>query len=159
MNPIFATHTDILENQLKVWEPKLLNLPVDIIMNKRNGQNRNIKQILGHMVDSASNNTHRIVHLQYQSSPFTFPNYASNGNNDRWIGIQNYQDENWTNLVNLWKYSHLHLMHVIKNINDIHLEKEWIASADHTVTLRDMVIDYLPHFQLHLSEIDELIKK
>ena len=66
------------------WEPKLRTLSEPLIIVRKNKQNRNIKQILGHMIDSASNNTHRIVHMQYQPSPLYFPNYASNGNNDRW---------------------------------------------------------------------------
>jgi len=77
----------------ELWVPKLLGLSHNIITNRRNSQNRTIRQILGHMVDSASNNTHRIVHLQYQESPLRFPNYATHGNNDRWIAIQNYQHE------------------------------------------------------------------
>jgi uncharacterized damage-inducible protein DinB len=86
----FSNVTAGILQGLNTWESKLSKLPEDTILNKRNNQNRTIKQILGHMVDSASNNTHRIVHLQYQESPFSFPNYASNGNNDRWIAIQNY---------------------------------------------------------------------
>ncbi len=79
------------------WEDKLLSLPQDVITIRRNSQNRTIKQIVGHMVDSASNNTHRVVHLQYRELPLRFPNYATYGNNERWIAIQNYQDENWEN--------------------------------------------------------------
>ena len=89
----------------KDWEPKLLSLPEDVITKRKNSQNRSIKQIVGHLVDSASNNTHRTVHLQYRKSPLDFPNYATFGNNDKWISIQNYQDENWEKLVRLWKYS------------------------------------------------------
>src|ERR1035437_3851029 len=88
---------------MDLWEEKLLKLPANVITERRNSQNRTIKQILGHLIDSASNNTHRIIHLQYQNTPVEFPNYASNGNNDRWIAIQNYQNENWENLVQLLK--------------------------------------------------------
>src|SRR5665647_1736720 len=97
------------------WEQKLISLDNDIISERRNNQNRTIKQILGHMIDSASNNTHRIIHLQYQSSPLKFPDYANNGNNDRWIAIQGYQSEDWNTLVQLWKYSNIHLVHVVNN--------------------------------------------
>lgn len=78
---------------IEEWEPILLGLSNDVLSLRRNVQNRTIKQIIGHMIDSASNNTHRIVHLQYQPSPLRFPNYATNGNNDRWIAIQHYQEE------------------------------------------------------------------
>jgi hypothetical protein len=113
---------------------------------------------VGHMIDSASNNTHRIVHLQYGENPLIFPNYASGGNNDRWIAVQNYQEENWQTMVQLWKYSNLHLVHVISNINPDKLENEWIAGPGKKITLKEMVVDYLRHLKLHLNEIEELIK-
>jgi len=148
-----------ITNQISEWEPKLLKLSNGIIAQKRNKQNRTIKQIVGHMIDSATNNTHRIVHLHYQSSPFTFPNYATNGNNDRWIAIQNYQDEDWFNLVQLWKYMNIHITHLINNIDKDKLKNEWIASPDNNVNLKAMVIDYLPHLELHLNEINEIINQ
>jgi len=153
----------VIENEivslLNEWEPKLYNLPSEIIKERRNSQNRTIKQILGHLVDSASNNTHRIVHLQYQSSPFEFPNYATFGNNDRWIAIQNYQNEDWKNLVQLWKYSYLHFCHVINNVDASKLDNEWISGSDKNITLKSMIIDFPRHLRLHLSEINELINK
>ncbi len=144
---------------LEAWEPKLKGLPVTITEKRRNSQNRTIKQIVGHMVDSASNNTHRVIHLQYQKSPFEFPNYATNGNNDRWIAIQNYQQEDWETLVHLWKYSNLHFVHVVGNIDPACLEKEWVAAPGEKVSLRAMMTDYLRHFELHIGEIEELINE
>ena len=142
---------------IEIWEPKLLALPAGIITNRRNSQNRTIKQIIGHLIDSNSNNTHRIIHLQYQSNPLIFPNYATFGNNDRWIAIQDYQNEDWHVLIQLWKYSLLHYCHVIKNINDSKLENEWIAGPDQKITLKTMVLDFPRHLKLHLNEINELI--
>lgn len=153
----------VIENEivslLNEWEPKLSRLPAEIITQRRNSQNRTIKQILGHLVDSASNNTHRVVHLQYQSSPFAFPNYATFGNNDRWIALQNYQNEDWNNLVQLWKYSYLHFCHVIKNIDASMLDNEWISGPEKNISLRTMIMDFPRHLRLHLSEINELINK
>jgi len=139
------------------WEQKLLALGDDVITERRNSQNRTIKQIVGHMVDSASNNTHRVVHLQYQQSPINFPDYANLGNNDRWIAIQNYQDEDWNDLVQLWKYTNIHFVHVIRNINAEKLNNIWISALNEEVSLETMVVDFPRHFKLHLDEIDELI--
>lgn len=139
------------------WELRLLSLPEEVIGNRRNIQNRTIKQIVGHMVDSASNNTHRIIHLQYNMSPLIYPDYANLGNNDRWIAIQNYQNENWENLVQLWKYSNLHIAHVIDNVNPEKLNNEWISALHQQVSLKAMILDYLSHFKLHLNEIEDLI--
>jgi len=154
----FRTNNQELLDLIEIWEPRLLLLSENDITVRRNSQKRNIKQIVGHLVDSASNNTHRIVHLQYQPSPFAFPNYATFGNNDRWIAIQNYESENWTTLVQLWKYVNLHIIHVINNVNEEKLDNQWISATEKYVSLKDMIIDYLGHFKLHLGEIEELLK-
>jgi DinB superfamily len=150
--------TSEIARSVDTWEKRLTALTEDVITLRRNSQNRSIKQILGHLIDSATNNIHRVVHLQYQPGPCEFPNYATFGNNDRWISIQNYMDEDWTNMIQHWKYSNLHLCHIIKNVNDDHLEKEWIAGPGRRLTLKSMISDYTRHLSLHLSEIDELIK-
>ncbi|NLU27732.1 MAG: DinB family protein [Hungateiclostridium thermocellum] len=153
----FADINQELIRLINEWEPVLSQLPKDILTERRNRQNRTIKQILGHMIDSASNNTHRIVHLQYQASPLIFPDYANLGNNDKWIAIQNYQDENWDHLVQLWKYSNLHIVHVINNVSNDKLDNVWINALNKEISLREMIVDYLRHFKLHLNEISDLI--
>jgi hypothetical protein len=142
---------------IEEWEPKLVSLPDKTITELRNSQNRTIKQILGHLIDSTSNNTHRVIHLQYQLSPFSFPNYATFGNNDRWIAIQNYQNEDWNNMIQLWKYSLLHFCHIIKNVKEDKLENEWISGPDKNITLLTMIADFPKHLKLHISEINDLI--
>ena len=153
----FELNNEELLRLVSEWELRLLSLPEEVIGNRRNIQNRTIKQIVGHMVDSASNNTHRIIHLQYNASPLIYPDYANLGNNDRWIAIQNYQNENWENLVQLWKYSNLHIAHVIDNVNPEKLNNEWISALHQQVSLKAMILDYLSHFKLHLNEIEDLI--
>lgn len=156
---IFQELCDELQSLVIKWESKLLGIDQMVLAERRNNQNRTIKQILGHMIDSASNNTHRIVHLQYQESPCAFPNYASHGNNDRWIAIQNYQDESWQNLVQLWKFSNLHIAHVMLNVNPEKLQNEWIAGTENLISLEAGIIDYLRHFKLHLEEINDLLAR
>ena len=46
-------------------EKMLLELPQDVYTTRFNIQDRNIKMLLGHMVDSACNNQQRLVRLQY----------------------------------------------------------------------------------------------
>jgi len=158
MNTFNTNNTRMLE-LMAAWEPRLSALSEDVVSNRRNSQNRNIKQILGHMVDSATNNTHRIIHLQYQGSPLIFPDYAALGNNDRWIAIQNYQAENWSDLVQLWNFSNRHIIHVINNVNPDKLDNIWLSALDEEVSLRNMINGYLSHFELHLNEIEELINR
>lgn len=153
----FETIGQELLDLTEEWKLKLLALSNEAITKPRNSQNRNIKQIVGHMVDSTSNNSHRIIHLQYQESPLIFPDYANFGNNDRWIAIQNYEEKDWNDLVQLWKYANKHIVHVIRNINTDKLDNEWISGLNERISLRAMVIDFPRHFKLHLHEITELI--
>jgi hypothetical protein len=159
MKSAFESIRSELVALVEEWEPKLLALGRDVITERRNSQNRTIKQIVGHMVDSASNNTHRVVHLQYQKSPLVFPDYANLGNNDRWIAIQNYQEEEWADLVQLWKCTHKHFVHVIENIKPEKLDHVWISGLNEDISLEAMVVDFPRHFKLHLDEIKELISK
>ncbi len=153
--PVTEGISALIEPSLAKWKA----LEEEVFYSRRNSQHRTIKQIIGHMIDSASNNTHRFIHMQYRQSPVEYPNYATQGNNDRWIAIQNYQDEEWNMLLNIWKYANLHIIHVIKNIDPEKLEATWIAGPDAAVSLKEMVVDFLPHFKLHLAEIDELIHR
>jgi hypothetical protein len=158
MNEFIKNNQELLK-LIEEWEPKLLALTDAVITHRPNNECWSIKEILGHMFDSASNNTHRIIHLQYQPSPLAFPNYASSGNNDKWVAIQNYQGEKWHDLVRLWKYANIHIVHVINNVNENKLGNEWVAEPGKKVSLKSMIDDYLGHFRLHIGEIDDLIKK
>lgn len=156
MKTEFSAITNELISLVSQWEGMLSGFPETLISEGRNEQNRTIRQILGHLIDSASNNIHRIVHFQYRENPMSFPNYASEGNNDRWISIQDYQHEDWKQMIQLWKYLNLHWVHVVGNINPEKLDHEWIAAPGRLITLKEMVTEYLKHFRLHLDEISRL---
>ncbi|MCK5067252.1 MAG: DinB family protein [Bacteroidales bacterium] len=147
--------TDLIEK----WEAKLAVQPAETVSRRKNNQGRTIRQIVGHMVDSATNNTHRIIHMHYQKSPITYPDYANLGNNDRWIAIQNYQEEDWDELVMLWAAVNRHVVHLIQHANESKLDQYWISALKEKVTLREMISDYPRHFKLHINEISALINQ
>jgi hypothetical protein len=62
-------------------------------------------------------------------------------------------------MVQLMNYSLLHICHVIRNVNSEKLNNEWIAGPDRNISLKDLIVDFLRHLKLHLSEIQELIDK
>jgi hypothetical protein len=141
------------------WELKLAALPERTISLRKNDQNRSVRQIVGHMVDSATNNTHRIIHMHYQKNPVEYPDYANLGNNDRWIAIQNFQEEDWKELVVLWAAVNRHMVHLIRQLDESKLEQYWITALNEKITLREMISDYPRHFKLHLNEISALINQ
>ena len=137
-------------------EPVLNNFPEFLISSKRNSQNRTIKQILGHLIDSASNNHQRIVRLQYNHE-LDYPDYRQD--NDLWIVLQNYQEADWLNLVQLWKFYNLHIIQVIKSVDETKLDNYWHDFEGSKVTLKDMIEGYLWHLNLHIKEIHDLIER
>lgn len=109
-----AINIEIL-SLIRDWEPRLTSLQNDTITHYRNSQNRTVKQILGHLIDSTSNNIHRIVHLQYQQSRLLFQTMLLMVIMTVGLQFQNYQNEDWNNMIQLWKYSLIHFCHVINN--------------------------------------------
>lgn len=138
------------------WEEKLLSLPGNVITERRNHQNRTVKQLLGHLIDSASNNHQRMIRLQYNDN-LVFPDYTQD--NDRWIAIQDYQHADWKNLVLLWKSFNLHIAHLIESIDKSKLSNSWTDFEGNKVTLEDMIKGYPWHLNLHINDINDLIKE
>ena len=146
----FSNVTNGILRYIDIWAQKLIDLPVDTITNKRNKQSRTIKQIMGHLIDSAANNHQRMVRLQYNDK-LDFPDYQQD--NDLWIALQDYQNADW----NISIQYNLHMIQVIKSVDHTKLENSWQNFEGITVTLRQMIDGYLGHIELHLNEIQELI--
>jgi len=45
----------------------------------------------------------------------------------------------------------------VRNVDQTKLENQWISGADQLISLRENIEGYLPHLELHLGEIEELI--
>ena len=159
MKTEFRQICDELGTLISEWEEKLTALPERTITSRKNSQGRSIRQIIGHMVDSATNNTHRVIHMHYRQSPVDYPDYANLGNNDRWIAIQNYQEEDWKELVQLWASVNRHMVHLIRQVDESKLNQMWTSALKERVTLGEMITDYPRHFKLHLNEISALINQ
>ena len=56
------------------------------------------KEIIGHLIDSASNNHQRFVRAQLVPN-FSFPEYEQ----EKWVKLQNYQGKPWIELIEFWK--------------------------------------------------------
>ena len=114
------------------------------------------KEILGHLVDSASNNHQRFVRAQIQKG-LTLPGYEQ----EEWVALQRYQDRDWAELVEFWRAYNLHLVHVMSAIPEevartarVRLSANPLApSGDEGMTLEFLMRDYVRHLKHHLSQI------
>jgi len=118
-----------------------------------------IKEVLGHLIDSAANNHQRFVRAQF-TDDLVFPGYEQ----EKWVSAQNYLDESWSDMIQLWSSYNRHLLHVISAIPEATLMRARIRHnldqiALHPVdqhdptTLDYFVRDYLVHMKHHLDQI------
>ena len=150
----FSYITDGIAKVIETEERLLNDLSVEVVTQRINKQNRTIKQILGHLIDSASNNHQRMVRLLYSNDLHFFPDYRQD--NDLWIALQDYQNADWANLIQLWKFYNLHIIHVIHSVDVTKLDNYWCDFEGTKVTLKEMIEGYLDHLHLHMKEIHEL---
>lgn len=106
------------------------------------------KEIVGHLVDSASNNHQRFVRAQ-EGVEMRGPGYAQ----DHWVAAQGYQSRDWQEVIALWEAYNLHLAHVIRAIPAARLATPCIIADREPVTLLYLVQDYLAHLKHHLRQI------
>ncbi|WP_051445440.1 DinB family protein [Desulfocurvus vexinensis] len=104
-----------------------------------------LKEIVGHLIDSASNNHQRFVRLQFGSLEH-FPPYEA----EPWVAAQRYAEADWTSLALLWKAYNDHLLHVIQGIPEAALANAW-QHPDGPKTLEFLVRDYYAHLSLHVD--------
>ena len=109
------------------------------------------KQVIGHLIDSASNNHQRFVRAQ-QVAALSFPPYAQ----DAWVGMQHYNERSWEDLLALWRAYNLHLAHVISRIPESQRQVPCTIESNSPVTLGFLASDYVAHLRHHLAQVDVL---
>ncbi len=106
------------------------------------------KQVLGHLIDSASNNHQRFVRASLQDS-LEFPAYDQNG----WARIEAAEDADRSLLVALWANYNRYLAHIIAHLPAEKLEVPIRIGQSEPVTLQFLAEDYLTHMVHHLSQV------
>jgi hypothetical protein len=106
------------------------------------------KEILGHLVDSASNNHQRFVRAQLVEE-LRFPPYEQEG----WVAAQRYRDEPWQAIVELWQAYNRHLLHVMTAVPESRYGRRCLSGEGEPATLHDHMVDYVRHLDHHLGQI------
>jgi hypothetical protein len=106
------------------------------------------KEVIGHLIDSASNNHQRFVRAALQPS-LDFPGYNQDGS----VHVQALQRANWTLLVSLWCAYNRYLAHVIANLPASKLDTVCRIGSGKAVTLGWLATDYVTHLVHHLGQI------
>ena len=117
------------------------------------------REIVGHLIDSASNNHKRFVVARWRDD-LVFDGYAQ----DDWVEAQRYQEGPWSDLVMLWAHFNRHIGRVMTSVPDEVRTRERTAHnldriawrtvrADSPATLDYFMNDYVGHLRHHLKQI------
>jgi hypothetical protein len=117
------------------------------------------KEIVGHLIDSASNNHQRFVRAQFNDDLVSVPY-----DQDASVSAQRYRDAPWVELVSLWEHFNLHLARVIESIpreirdrkrtrHNLNQVAFHTIPADEPATLEYFMRDYVAHLEHHLAQI------
>lgn len=106
------------------------------------------KEILGHLLDSASNNHQRFVRAALQGS-LTFPGYDQNA----LVDLQNYAEVDWNFLVDFWAAYNRFLAHVIGQLPEDAATVTCDIGNNPPATLGWIAEDYVAHLKHHLTQI------
>ena len=123
-----------------------------------------VKEIIGHLIDSAANNHQRFVRAETQDD-LVFPGYEQ----EHWVRSQHYHAARWSDILTLWTAYNRHLAHVMANVpasvrerrHDCHNLHQigWRPfAADRPATLDDLMYDYVLHLEHHLSQVRDRIR-
>jgi mannose-6-phosphate isomerase-like protein (cupin superfamily) len=106
------------------------------------------KEVVGHLIDSASNNHQRFVRGQIAAGQ-TFPGYEQ----ERWVHIQDYQAARWGDLIDLWRAYNTHLLHLAGRISEAGRAATCRVGGGGEVTLTGLFVDYVDHLEHHLRKM------
>jgi hypothetical protein len=126
----------------------LMTIPEEVACAKPYADKWSMKEVIGHLIDSAANNHQRFVRMQELPHIGTF-RYSQN----HWVESQRYTLEPWVELVEFWSRYNRHLVHVIANVNPATLSNVCDVGNPEPVTLQLIIEDYVRHLEHHLSQI------
>jgi hypothetical protein len=106
------------------------------------------KEILGHLIDSATNNHHKFVRTMAQPH-MEFVGYAQ----DFWVAEQYYNSRTWQDILSFWYAYNMHLAHIIESANPAYLQNTISIGGSKPFTLAFIMEDYVEHMKHHLRVI------
>lgn len=107
------------------------------------------KEILGHLLDSETNNHQRFVRAQGVAE-VTLPAYDQRG----WVRAHGYAERPWTELLELWRANNHNLAEVLRRVPESDGEVLCRIGQGEPMSLRALAVDYLEHMRHHLAQLD-----
>jgi len=152
------TVEDRLRDAVRGAMPRLLAID-DARASRRPAPGKwSVKEVIGHLVDSASNNHQRFVRALF-TQDLVFPGYEQ----DAWVSSQRYADAPWNEVAGLFFAFNLHLARVIAAMppeertrprarHNLHQIASKPVPETEPATLEYFMADYVDHLEHHLRQ-------
>lgn len=139
--------------------PMLRSMSADDSQRRRQPTAWSPREIIGHLIDSASNNHGRFVRAALEDS-LVFPPYDQ----EAWVALHGYHDQHWHDLLDRWAAFNEQVAGVIERIPRAALTRQrtthnlhriaWQTVPESVATsLEYFVQDYIGHLRHHLAQI------
>jgi hypothetical protein len=151
-----------LRNAIKKATPLLQDIGVEASKKPPQPGKWSPREVIGHLIDSASNNHQRFVRALFQDD-LVFPGYDQ----DAWVSAQAYRNAPWNELIQLCMLFNLQIARVMEATPEDQRRKERVrhnldvlawktVPREKATTLDYFMTDYVGHFKHHLRQVVEL---
>jgi hypothetical protein len=151
-----------LRNAIKKAAPLLRNIGDEASRKPPRPGKWSPREVIGHLIDSASNNHQRFVRALFQDD-LVFPGYDQ----DAWVAVQAYRDAPWNELIELCMLFNLQIARLMEAIPEHERRKRrarhnldvlaWkTIPREQPATLDYFMADYVGHFKHHLNQVVKL---
>ena len=107
-----------------------------------------VKEVAGHLIDSAINNHYRFVRAALDGS-YQGPPYSQ----EAWVSLHGYAGLPWTEVLRLWRAHNDLLARTVQRIPQDRLAASCRIGDEESVSLEFLITDYLDHLEHHLNQI------
>jgi len=139
-----------LNQIVDAFTKKIAEIPDDVFSNKPLPTKWSKKEVLGHLIDSASNNLRRFVVGQYESTP---PKIVYD--QDFWVKANDYQHAKKEDVIAQWKLINTQIASTLLAMPVENYSRQ-CDTGKAEVTLRALdwlAADYVKHMKHHLNQI------
>ncbi len=127
--------------------PSILTQISEENMSEKSSSNKwSKKEIIGHLIDSATNNHQRFVRGQFENNPEI--RYDQN----KWNQYNFYQQIDSKQIILFWTFYNKQLIEIIERIPTENLKRKVNVDGS-LLTLEFLIIDYVEHLEHHLKQV------
>lgn len=144
-----------MQNAILTFE-RLLNENVNyfpiidpIILEERKPGKWSKKEVLGHLVDSATHNLIRFTEINYLEKPYRHRPY----NQIDLVNLNQYQAKEINELTQLWFSLNKQILRIMKSVDEEALDYKIILSDESVIDLKFLMTDYVEHLEQHINQI------